>query len=340
MNPIHILRPGKFKARNGKEVSFAAADLAAVAANYDPKLYQSPIVVGHPKHDAPAYGWIKAVKSHGEKLLAEPEKLVEQFAEMVEKGLYKKVSASLFTPNHPSNPKPGEYYLKHVGFLGAAAPAIPGLDPVSLAADENEVLCVEFSLPDTGDASAGDRNADSGQTPETKDQTDQAAAGDKDPVEKLGSENTQEAINLDKEKKAIEARASELSKKEADLTARERGIRRLEFSAFVENLKKDGKVLPAFETDLVSFMEAINDGEAIEFAEAEKTPLDFFKEYLQKQPKVVELAEFAAETDAAPGSMSPEQVAEKATQLRQECQDKGVLLSFSEAVERVVGGDQ
>jgi hypothetical protein len=317
MKPIHILRPGKFKAMNGTEVEFAAADLEAVARNYDPALFQSPIVVGHPKNNDPAYGWVKSVKADGEKLIAEPEKLVTQFAEMVQQGIFKKVSASLFTPNHPSNPKPGEYYLKHVGFLGAAAPGIPGLDPVSFAADE-EAICVEFSIE-----------------PESADQASASVSTgtEKPPVPK-------EENSLDKEKQALEAQKKDLATKEADLKSRERNIRRLEFSAFVDSLKKDGKVLPAFEKDLVNFMESIDGETVVEFAETQKTPLDFFKEYLKKQPNVVNLAEFAADGNAAPGEMTSEELAEKAVLLRQKLQGEGVTLSFSEAVERVAGGNQ
>lgn len=316
MKPIHILRPGKFKAMNGTEVEFAAADLEAVARSYDPALFQSPIVVGHPKNNDPAYGWVKSVKAVGEKLIAEPEKLVTQFAEMVQQGIFKKVSASLFTPNHPSNPKPGEYYLKHVGFLGAAAPGIPGLDPVSFAADE-EAICVEFSIE-----------------PEPGDQTNSVSAGTEKPPD------PKEENSLDKEKQALEAKEKGLNEKEAGLNARERNIRRLEFSAFVDSLKKDGKVLPAFEKDLVNFMESIDGETVIEFAEAQKTPLDFFKDYLKKQPNIVNLAEFAAESKTAPGEMTSEELAEKAVLLRQKLQGEGVTLSFSEAVERVAGGNQ
>ena len=43
------------------------------------------------------------------------------------------MSASLYPPKHKSSPKPGASYLKHVGFLGAAAPGVKGLGTVSFA---------------------------------------------------------------------------------------------------------------------------------------------------------------------------------------------------------------
>ncbi|WP_052730442.1 hypothetical protein [Sphingomonas sp. SRS2] len=63
----------------------------------------------------------------GEHIVADPSEMVPEMAEAVRKGLYRKVSASFYPPQHPGNPKRGQYYLRHVGFLGAAAPAVKGL---------------------------------------------------------------------------------------------------------------------------------------------------------------------------------------------------------------------
>ena len=52
---------------------------------------------------------------------------------MVKAGLYKRVSISAFPPQSAANRKPGRWDLKHVGFLGATAPAVPGLKPVRFA---------------------------------------------------------------------------------------------------------------------------------------------------------------------------------------------------------------
>ena len=55
---------------------------------------------------------------NGGDLLAEPDQLDPQFAELVGNGRFKKVSASFYLPDSPNNPKPGTLYLRHVGFLG------------------------------------------------------------------------------------------------------------------------------------------------------------------------------------------------------------------------------
>jgi hypothetical protein len=145
MKQLHIFRAGIHQPMQGGALEFREADLAATAAAYDPALGEAPLVVGHPKTDAPAYGWVRALRAEGGDLVAEPHQVEPAFAEMVQAGRFKKISASFYTPNHPSNPKPGAFYLKHVGFLGAAAPAVKGLRDVAFAADEADVVTLEFA---------------------------------------------------------------------------------------------------------------------------------------------------------------------------------------------------
>ena len=145
MKHLHIFRAGIHTPMQGGALEFREADLAATAAAYDPALGEAPLVVGHPKADAPAYGWVRALHADGGDLVAEPHQVEPAFAEMVQAGRFKKISASFYTPSHPSNPKPGAFYLKHVGFLGAAAPAVKGLRDVAFAADDADVITLEFA---------------------------------------------------------------------------------------------------------------------------------------------------------------------------------------------------
>ena len=134
--PIQIFKPGRHTALSGQALEFSAADLSASAAAYDPTKSEAPIVVGHPALDAPAYGWVKSLAFADGALDAEPDQVDAAFAEMVAAGRFKKISASFFMPDAANNPVPGVYYLRHVGFLGAAAPAVKGLRNPSFAADE------------------------------------------------------------------------------------------------------------------------------------------------------------------------------------------------------------
>jgi len=149
---IEIFRPGKFTSMEGIGVQISPADLQAIADAYDPAS-DAPVVVGHPDHDAPAYGWVKGLRydAAGERLLADIGDLSPSFAAAVKAKNYKKISASLFEPNSPANPKPGQYYLRHIGFLGGAAPGVPGLKTVHFAARARGTKTFEFAAPDAGD---------------------------------------------------------------------------------------------------------------------------------------------------------------------------------------------
>ncbi len=146
MNPLEIFAAGTHIALSGQKFTFSAADLAATAAAYDPARHEAPLVIGHPELNEPAYGWVKVLTVAGNALLAEPDQVNPEFAELVNAGRYKKISAAFFAPTAPNNPRPGVYYLRHVGFLGAAAPAVKGLrKPVFSDGGPN---IVTFSAPE------------------------------------------------------------------------------------------------------------------------------------------------------------------------------------------------
>lgn len=140
---LQIFKPGRHTAMSGVQFAFTEHDLAATARAYDPTLHQAPLVVGHPQHDHPAYGWVKGVQFSDGGLEATPEDVDPAFAEMVAAKAFKHMSASFYAPDAPGNPVPGVYYLRHVGFLGAVPPAVKGLRAPSFSAAEAGV--VEFS---------------------------------------------------------------------------------------------------------------------------------------------------------------------------------------------------
>ncbi|NYT80885.1 peptidase [Alcaligenaceae bacterium] len=140
MKSVHIFQPGTHTAMSGQSVVFGESDLAASVAAYDPSLHEAPVVVGHPRHDAPAYGWVQSLATDGQGMHAQLHQVDAAFAEMVGAGRFKKVSASFYQPDAPGNPKPGVYYLRHVGFLGAQPPSIKGLRPVEFSEAEEGVI--------------------------------------------------------------------------------------------------------------------------------------------------------------------------------------------------------
>lgn len=141
---IDLFRAGSHTAMGGQKIDFTEADLAASAAAYDPALHEAPVVVGHPTHDAPAYGWVESLAASGGAMAATAGQVDPAFAELMDAGRYKKVSASFYPPGSDLNPVPGVYYLRHVGVLGAQPPAVKGLKPVEFADDGPDCVTIEF----------------------------------------------------------------------------------------------------------------------------------------------------------------------------------------------------
>jgi hypothetical protein len=145
ISSIEVFRAGRHQAADGTTIEFTDADVAAIAASYDPALHEAPIVVGHPRDDAPAYGWVAGLAAEGGRLEATPAQVDPAFAELVREGRFKKISISLYGPRSPANPKQGGWYLRHVGLLGAQPPAVKGLRQASFAASDDGVVTLDLA---------------------------------------------------------------------------------------------------------------------------------------------------------------------------------------------------
>lgn len=137
---LDIFATGRHTTMAGDTLAFSERDLVATAAAYNPAVYEAPLCVGHPKIDAPAYGWVSRLEVRDGHLFAAPSQVDPQFQGMVQEGRFKKISAAFFSPTSKDNPMPGVWYLRHVGFLGAAAPAVKGLKPAQFAAGGDVVV--------------------------------------------------------------------------------------------------------------------------------------------------------------------------------------------------------
>jgi hypothetical protein len=315
---IQIFKTGQHTAMGGAALSFSDADLAATAAAYDPAKHEAPLVCGHPIHNDPAYGWVRALSFTDGGLEATPAQVNADFAELIASGAFKKISASFYSPDSPSNPVPGVYYLRHVGFLGAQPPAVKGMRNPSFA--DNEQGVVEFSdwddvqnaslwrrlrdwmigkegldvadsiLPDYTIASLEQsaRQEDNDDQPagampqfiESQLQGDDMSVEDKARLAVLEQENTR--------LKAEQATFAEAENKRAA------DARHAEHASFAEVLVKAGKLLPAQKDVAVATLDFMaSQDQVVEFGEGDaKKPLaDAFKDLLQAAPKQVEFAE-------------------------------------------------
>lgn len=131
---LFVFRPGKFTSMQGEVLTFTPDDLEEIRVCYDPALYRAPLVLGHPAHDAPAWGWVRGLDVTEKGLFASLEDISPHLRERVRAGEYRHLSCAFFPRGASSNPLPGKLYLRHIGLLGAVAPAVTGLGEVSLAA--------------------------------------------------------------------------------------------------------------------------------------------------------------------------------------------------------------
>lgn len=142
---IHIFKPGVQTSAQGVSREFTVKDLQQVVDSYHAEVHEAPILVGHEMNDkVPAFGWVKGVKMKGEDLYAEVE-FTPQMEQFVRDGLYKKVSASFYSPESQINPEPGNWSLRHVAMLGAQPPAVKGLKGFAYSEESTEEGVQDFA---------------------------------------------------------------------------------------------------------------------------------------------------------------------------------------------------
>ena len=285
-------------------------------ASFNAALHEPPAVIGHPKENAPAYGWVEDLKegtrNGARTLMAKFKQVVPEFEEMVAKGLFKKRSASFYPDGR----------LRHVGFLGAMPPAVKGLADIPFADDDQSIEFVEewkinsigmvltrlrdffidkFSLEEA------DRVLPSWQIEEIKEVT-------KPPMEEAFSSGKTDKgeSNMEFTQEELDAKLEAARKEERDRLAKDAAqkAREKQFSddlarvqGFCDAMVQDGKIAPAWlDSGLKEFMDSLAGEQAIDFGEGEKkTRLDWITDFFETQlPQLVEFKEVAGRDSDLP----------------------------------------
>ncbi|HEY9212069.1 MAG TPA: hypothetical protein VIQ29_04350 [Ancylobacter sp.] len=310
---IEVFRPGTYVSMGGESLTYSADDLRAVASSYDAAGAPAPIVIGHPATDAPAFGWAKsfAFDEASQRLTAEIDQIEPAFADAVTAGRYKKVSLSFFRPSDAANPAPGTWYPKHVGFLGAAPPAVTGLKVVQFGAAADAVT-IEFAagarqaaglfrrmrefLIEQFSLEAADRVLPDYEIRWLDEEGREPAP---EPLPAFAAPIPEEP-NMTQPKPAavvqppvdFAARETSLTAREAAIAERERGIVHDSHVAFAAELVGAGRILPAHEKRFVLVLDAIGGAATpVSFAAGEPaiSPVDHLKNMLRELPQVVPL---------------------------------------------------
>ncbi len=281
---------------NGESRTFSDGDLTATAAGYDPELFDAPAVIGHPEHNGPAWGWVESLAIKGGVLLAKLRDLDANFVEMVRAKRFKKISASFYLPNSPANPKPGVFYLRHVGFLGAAAPALKDLPTVSLSEADGALIYEEamYYHPAANLMQSGTDN------PINHAETDQMT--DKSTNDDIENIKAQMAA-LEAENAKLKTQSSEFQEQataaQTALAGRELAAKHESHVAFCDKLAGEGRLLPAVQAVAVAALDLIAAQESpLEFSEGDGKVLltaDKFKAALSSFPKIVDFGEHSAD---------------------------------------------
>jgi hypothetical protein len=252
-------------------------------------------------------------------LQALPEAVTADFAGWVNDGHYRAVSASIYPKDSPSNPTPGQYYLRHVGFLGGQPPAVKGLPEPAFA--EPDLITFDFT----------EERFMSGPTDDEK---QRLAAAQEKLAQREAELNAKEASFAEKET-ALNTQIVALSKEKSE-------AQRNETLAFAESLVKEGKLLPKDKAGLVEFMCSQKPTDVLEFGEGDaktKVPSHtWLKGFLQGLPKVINFGEVSGVDKVTGTPLTDEQIARRARAYHQNMTSRGEAISFTEAVDAVNAG--
>ena len=255
---IDIFKAGNHTDSQGRQQRWTTDDLDHTVATYKPEKHEAPVVIGHPKTNGPAFGWVDCLRRTGDLLQAQLKDVSVEFKEWVNKGTFKKRSSSFYP----------DKTLRHVGFLGAQPPAVKGLKNFKFnesgeeTYDQADLLDYEekVSVPEgEGDPKKSD-----------KQKTEEKRVS-KELEKKLADAQKE----LEKEKKAKEVALKTAQAKEAEFAEHKQKERKEQVKADLKRLTDEGKILPAWQKKgLSNFMEALSEDEAvIEYGENDKGSL-------------------------------------------------------------------
>ncbi len=293
---IEVMRPGTFTDMSGRSVVITLADMQAMASRYDAAHNPAPVVLGHPEIDEPAYAWADYFRVEGDRLVASVSQANVGFVQSVRDGAYKRISLSLYEKDSPSNPKPGQFYPKHIGFLGAKAPAIKGLRSVAFG-EQITTVAQTFTQPEEHIVS------------DTKNKIPENLE-DKQPDAVLLAE---QAISLAQALSALDEREAAIKAREESATKADKAVRHASAVSFAEALVGAGKLPPAQKDKIIYLAKALGDipESAIAFGEGDavERPDMVFKGLFAGAVPAIQFSELAAgggyKADAAVSFASP-----------------------------------
>lgn len=154
---IEILAPGTWK--GNKTVTITDADIPLFVEAFAELIgntelnYEPPVKLGHDVNQKllqadgyPAAGWVSALKTVGNKLVADLKGVPAKLGAIIKAGGYKKVSAE-FYQNHELGGKTFPWVLKAISLLGADVPAVKTIQDIqAMYSDEEQPVIVFYEV--------------------------------------------------------------------------------------------------------------------------------------------------------------------------------------------------
>ncbi len=306
---VPIFKTGRHTSRGGATRSYNESDLDRFASTYNGQAsserHDAPAVIGHPKLDAPAFGLFSKLKRNGSILYGSLRDASPEFIDTVKAGHYRKVSAK-FDSNG---------LLKHVGWLGAQAPAVKGLPEFSFSEEDLDGDCYDidltFSEPDDDLDEMSNKNEPKTAASATATTPKESAPNHKAPKETTtatpATVETPETVTATEFAEFQKKQEAENKRLTDELAAERQKTRELEFSEYLGGDDLKGRVTPAMKPGLTRIMHSLADSsDEYEFSEGDKeikqSPLDALKAVIEKLPVSVEFGEMATEGPATGAS--------------------------------------
>jgi DNA-binding transcriptional MerR regulator len=270
-----LIYPGQFRARSGEIVDITPDDLAYMIDTFDPNDRDVPIVLGHPEHNHPAYGWLDRLRINPESgyLEGKYKDLVEALIPMLKQKQYRKKSIGLYPDKR----------LKHIGLLGAAQPAVPGLSDIKFNQNQDSFVLevIEFS--------EGNMTIEELQALLAAKEKELEAAKAKQ--KEFSSHELQSAVlklenKLSEKEKEMEAARKKMADKDKAFSEYKGEQERKELEQWVDGQIAQGKILPAQkENGMLDFMCGLGSIEFSQSGDGQKTnPKAWFKEFVEGLP--------------------------------------------------------
>jgi hypothetical protein len=365
---LAVFAPGTHTAMDGRTITFTSENCIDLANSYDPSVSEAPFVIGHPSLTAPAYGWAERLEFRDGIVYAAPRQVNPAFAEAFNAGSYKKRSLSIYQPDSPGNPKPGHFYARHVGFLGAVPPGVKGLPDAQFAEASGDNGPLEFALPWEADNLASlfqsirdwviqEKDIEQADSiiPQWRIQSilDSATDDRKSSISPLAyaEENnvdpnqttTVTAEELARRETALAGREEKLRVAEEAAKQRDAKVRRDAVVSYADGLVKAGSILPRQKNTVVEVLLSL-DSTPLSFADGDatvnKTPEELLRDVLSQRPKVVDFSEKTGTADEPVDFADASALATAAQNYQAEQAEKGRVISMTDAVNHVKKGAQ